>query len=352
MHSTPVRTPQEPPIIKPLKNAGKRPKWSVMIPAYNCTHYLRETMESVLEQDIPDDIMQIEVVDDCSSDGNVEQLVNETGKGRIGYFRQERNSGSLRNFETCINRAAGEYIHILHGDDRVKPGFYEEIAHMFRQHPSAGAVFCDFEYIDDKGKVLYTDKPLLEHSGVLENWLERIAVGQRIQPPSMVIKRSVYEHLGSYFGVHYGEDWEMYVRIAANYPVAHSVKYLAQYRVHGSNITSRSMLSGQNVKDIAKVISTIKNYLPREKQARLNALARKHFSIYFASITDKIYHDYNNPEAAIRQAYLALNLHINQVTIKYMIKMIIKYIIKYKNGAAANTYSPVLSDPSLSEEYK
>ena len=330
MNSTPVRTPQTPPVIQPVSISYSRPKWSVMIPAYNCIWYLKEAMESVLIQALPEEVMQIEVVDDCSSDGDIEQLVRETGKGRISYFRQEKNSGSLRNFETCIKRAKGEYIHILHGDDKVKPGFYKEIEAMFKQHPSAGATFCDFEYIDNKSRILYTDKPLLKKSGILPDWLERIAVGQRIQPPSMVIKRSVYEHLGSYFAVHYGEDWEMYVRIAANYPVAHSVKYLAQYRVHGSNITSQSMISGQNVKDIAKVISIIKNYLPEEKQKHLNRLARKHFSIYFASITDKIYHEYKDPRAAIKQAYLALRLHLNPITLKYLAKVGVKCLIRYK----------------------
>ncbi len=334
IHNTSTRTPQEPPVILPLKTLEKRPKWSVMVPTYNCYPYIKECLESVMMQNIPMDEMQIEVVDDYSTDGDVERLVNEIGKGRIGYFRQQKNSGSLRNFETCINHAKGEYVHLLHGDDKVNHGFYKETGKLFEQYPDAGAVFSDFEYIDNRSnKLLYSEEPLMKSSGVINNWLERIALSQRVQPPSMVIKRSVYEHLGSYCAVHYGEDWEMYVRIAANYQVAHCVKPLAQYRVHGTNITSRSLLSGQNVRDIKKVISLIQKYLPEEKRSEISRASSKHFSIYFASISDKIYHDYNNPPAAMKQAYLALMMHFNLVTLKFMIKNIVKTAIGYKSTA-------------------
>src|SRR6478609_217580 len=92
------RIPLSPPPVTRI-NGGNRPLWSVMIPTYNCTNYLKQTLESVLAQDPGQDKMQIEVVDDCSIDGDTRALVEEIGKGRIGFFRQEKNIGSLRNFE-------------------------------------------------------------------------------------------------------------------------------------------------------------------------------------------------------------------------------------------------------------
>ena len=125
------RIPSTPPKINPLTDVRNRILWSVMIPVYNCINYLKYTLLSVLEQDLGPLIMQIEVIDDCSTDGDVEDLVYKIGKGRIKYFRQNVNLGSLRNFETCINRAKGKYIHLLHGDDMVKLGFYQEINYLF-----------------------------------------------------------------------------------------------------------------------------------------------------------------------------------------------------------------------------
>jgi glycosyltransferase involved in cell wall biosynthesis len=137
------RIPSTPPIIRPVTNHIKRPEWSVMIPAYNCLIYLQETIESVLAQDPGPAHMQIAVVDDYSTDGDVAALVQAVGKNRVDYYRQPVNVGSLRNFETCLNLAIGQWVHLLHGDDRIAPGFYIEIAALFRQHPEAGAAFTN-----------------------------------------------------------------------------------------------------------------------------------------------------------------------------------------------------------------
>jgi glycosyltransferase involved in cell wall biosynthesis len=123
MSSLTERTPTSPPIIAPVTDQAHRPLWSVMIPVYNCLGYLQKTLSSVLAQDPGPEIMQIAVIDDCSSDGDVWALVQQLGKGRVEYFRQEQNRGSLRNFETCLNRSRGHWVHLLHGDDWVAPGF-------------------------------------------------------------------------------------------------------------------------------------------------------------------------------------------------------------------------------------
>ena len=90
------RIPDRPPKIEALPENGKRPLWSIMIPTYNCTRYLRHTLESVLAQALPQDEMQIEVVDDYSTDGDVKEVVEEIGRGRVSFYRQPQNRGSLR----------------------------------------------------------------------------------------------------------------------------------------------------------------------------------------------------------------------------------------------------------------
>lgn len=324
------RIPQHPPEIKPVADHIKRPLWSVMIPTYNCSQYLVENIRSVLEQDPGEEYMQIEVVDDDSTDADVESLVRKHGKGRVGYFRQPGNVGSLRNFETCLNRSTGQYIHLLHGDDKVLPGFYKEIEHIFNSFPAAGAAFTGFTFVDEQNLRLYDNKELLYEPGLLQNWLSEIARSQLIQPPAMVVKRTVYEKLGGFYGVHYGEDWEMWVRIAANYPVAHSPKILALYRVHQNNITSRSFLSGQSMTDIIQVVDTIQQYLPPAERAGAKQFAKRHLAHYFSYTADKIYHVYGKPHVALEQSRRAMGMHFSHITFSYWIKMNIKILIGYK----------------------
>jgi glycosyltransferase involved in cell wall biosynthesis len=301
-----------------------------MIPAYNCSQYLIENIRSVLQQDPGPETMQIEVVDDFSTDADVENLVREIGKGRVGFYRQSQNVGSLRNFETCLNRATGQYIHLLHGDDQVKPGFYKEIEKLFTLFPQAGAAFTGFVFVDELNERLYDNHELLTEPGILQNWLVRIANSQLIQVPAMVVRRSVYEKLGGFYGVHYGEDWEMWARIAASYPVAHSPERLALYRVHRDNITSRYFLTGQSMTDAMQVVNTIQHYLPPSERARSKRAAKKHLAYYFARNSDKIYHQYGKPFAAMKQSERAMDLYFSPITFFYWLKMRIKIGIGYK----------------------
>ena len=320
------RIPETPPVIKPVISNGERPLWSVMIPTYNCICYLKKALEGVLAQDPGPEKMQIEVIDDCSVDGDVEALVQEIGKGRVGFFQQPKNRGSLRNFETCLNRSKGKWIHLLHGDDSVKVGFYQEMESLLSKHPEIGAAFSKYTHIDENGIELVPGKDtLLKEPGIVENFLFKIAQFQQLQPPAIVVKRSVYEQLGGFFAVHYGEDWEMWTRIAAHYPVAYSPKCLALYRRgHATNITSHSLSSGQNIKDILKVVDIVQNYLPQNKRSALKGKARKTFSIHFAMASNRIF--LFDKETAFLQAKGALKLNVNLKTLYWIMKLYIMHI--------------------------
>lgn len=330
------RIPQVPPVILPLPVGEIRPRWSVMIPAYNCIGYLEETLRSVLVQDPGPEAMQIEVVDDHSTDGDVRALVERVGNGRVGYFRQPYNRGSLRNFETCLNRAKGEWIHLLHGDDLINPGFYLETGDLLTRYPEAGAALTSHIFINEEGKDISFYRSLADSPGLLGNWLPRIASRQYVQPPAVVVKRSVYEHLGSFFAVHFGEDWEMWVRIAAHYPVAYSPRHLAKYRYHSNNITSRSFLSGQSVRDIRKVIGIVQQYLPRDQQRTLRKAARKNYATYFADMAHRVYYKLKDPKAAFSLSWRAWKLSPNLITTAGILKLAGRHIYHVFRELAKN----------------
>jgi len=325
------RIPLSPPVIAALNRIDAGPLWSVMIPVYNCSQYLPQLLESVLGQDPGPGLMQIEVIDDNSTDANVQEIVETIGGGRVGYYRQPENVGSLRNFETCLNRAKGKWVHLLHGDDFVSPGFYNEIKLLFETYPEAGAAFTGFHYVDEDSAVLYPNKALSEKPGYIENWLDIISQSQCIQPPAMVVKRSVYEELGAFFGVHYGEDWEMWVRISYRFPIVHSPLALANYRIHTTNITSRYFLSGQNIRDIRKVIEMIQHYLPADKRRHLRRQANRNFSIYFAKTSDMVYHGYKLRWQAFQQAIAALKMDVNPTTFYFVVKLFVKNALRYQS---------------------
>lgn len=326
-----MRVPDSPPVIKPVPPGIERPLWSVMIPVYNCAYYLPELLNSLLPQVMDEEHMQIEVVDDCSTDADIKKMVCQIGKGRIAYYRQPENVGSLRNFETCLNRSRGKYIHLLHGDDKLLPGFYEEMTAVFKQFPEIGAAFCKHQHIDSNGKPRYN--VVSENTGpyILPNWLETLAERQRPQYVAMVVKRSVYEKLGAFYGVVYGEDWEMWARIAKYYPVAFNPKILAQYRQHDDSISGSSYATGKNLRDITKVINTINTYLPEEKRKHLKYVARKNYAYYAFAKRSSLWQRSHKHEPHLSFFAAVLKMHTDPKLITKIISLVAKiYSYKFK----------------------
>ncbi|MDX2047948.1 MAG: glycosyltransferase [Chitinophagaceae bacterium] len=297
-----------PPTILPVTGSGPRPLWSVMIPAYNCSKYIKQTLESVLAQDRGIENMQIEVIDDHSTDVNLGELVKEIGKGRVTYYCQETNVGNHRNFVTCLNRSRGHIIHMLHGDDTVRPGFYESMERFFNAYPEAVAAFCRHTYMDSESRVFFTADLEKKEMGILDNWLSRLLERQRIQTPSIVVKRSVYEQLGGFYGVLSAEDWEMWLRIAARYPTGYIPEILADYRMHTSIITGRAILNGENMRDVKKVMQMCKAYIPGEIYEPAIKKSRKFYSLYAIRMANRIWHETQNKSGIRAQIKEALSL--------------------------------------------
>lgn len=279
-----------------------------MIPVFNCAVYLRKTLEGVLAADPGERLMQIEVVDDASDDADVGEIVRQIGEGRIHYFRQSDNVGSLRNFETCLARSRGRLIHILHGDDVVYPGFYLRMQKLFEENPSMGAGFCRYAYINERDEILFRQDPEMGRAGILENWLARLCERQRIQYVSMVVKRDVYEALGGFYGVEYGEDWEMWVRIAAKYPIGYTPEVLAAYRRHFSSISGKAFATGKNMRCLEWVMEKIQQQLPARERGPVMRRSRNFYAHYALRVADALWRNLKDRRGAMTQALAAWNM--------------------------------------------
>lgn len=270
-------------------------------PVYNGLAYLEQTLLSVLSQDFGPDRMQIEVIDDISTEGDVAAIVNRVGNGRVAYYRQPFN---VRNFETCINRTVGEYIYILHGDDYVKPGFYKDINQLFINFPEAGAACTDWRAVNDNGTFVWSNEPVGDERRILKNWHQIIAIRQYLESPAKGVKRSVYEDLGSFYLVNCAEDWLMWNRIAAKYPVAYHPEVLAKYRNHDQNITSASFKNRKFFLDSYKTMLYNIAHLPEHLRAA--------------------------SEKALIVAKDALKFQVNTYSVKQYLKLLFKIATRYK----------------------
>jgi hypothetical protein len=252
-----------------------------MIPTYNCARYLADTLKSVLEQDPGPAAMQIEVIDDASTDDDPAEVVARIGGGRVAFHRQDRNVGQVENFATCLNRSRGQLVHLLHGDDCVRPGFYAALGRAFAADPQIGAAFCRWALIDDAGVTIEEAAAEQPQAGRLSDALARLAAEQRITTPSIAVRRPVWEALGGFDSrLQCAEDWEMWVRIAARYPIWYEPTLLASYRVRPASTTARHLRMAEELHYTARAIELFGPLLPQARRGFIKRAAR---SAYAAS---------------------------------------------------------------------
>jgi glycosyltransferase involved in cell wall biosynthesis len=317
-------------IILPVPEDMTRPMWSVMIPSYNCANYLRETLTSVLAQDLGPEMMQIEVVDDHSTEDDPEAVVDEVGRGRVGFFRQPVNVGYINNFTTCLQRSRGKLIHLLHGDDVVLRGFYEKLQILFHESSDIGAAFCRVIYMNEQGR-WQTVAPLEQsESGFFNNALEKIIIDNPIQVASIVVKRDVYENLGG-FDQRFNcscEDWEMWSRITLHYSIGYEVGPLAAYRCNANrSLTKTFVPSGAYARDTRKALqiisSHLSDHLPQEMAVKLIYLARDSIAMdIFSLAADMLV--IGNKKAAMTQLREALSCSHSFKVFKKMALIVVK----------------------------
>lgn len=259
------------PTIAPVPAGEARPFWSVMIPTYNCAKYLRETLQSVLAQDPGADQMQIEVVDDCSTRDDPEAVVREVAGDRVSFFRQPKNGGVVNNFNTCIARARGRWVHILHGDDCVSDGLYAHYRAMIERSPDAALVFGTSQVIDAQSQPIYTCEAIAPNEGPVGDFRVRQATQNWVLTPSVVVARRVYEQVGGFVNLGHTADWEMWHRVGSAGEVLFTPRPLSRYRDHAANDTSALMLSGKNIEQVRAAIDVCCSRLGPAEQDRLPA---------------------------------------------------------------------------------
>jgi glycosyltransferase involved in cell wall biosynthesis len=205
---------------------------SVVIPCYNQAHYLGEAIESVLSQSYRN--FEIVVVDDGSTDNTSEVASHYEG---VRLVRQE-NRGLSEARNTGIRHSDGEYVVLLDADDRLLPRALEAGLECFDAHSECALVAGHSNIIGGDGsfrRVLKYESPDRDHYvGLLEYC--------NIPPPaSAMFRTSVFETVGGFAsGVDASADYEMYLRVARHFPLRRYDEAVADYRMHGENITRNS----------------------------------------------------------------------------------------------------------------
>lgn len=284
----------------PVVTTADRPRWSVVIPVHDCAAYLNHMLPEVVTQLAHRKVAEIVVVDDASID-NPARVVERVGGNRILYRLNEEHLGAVATFNRCLEIASGELVHLLHGDDAVRPGFYRAME-LALSDPTTVAAVCRVQDIDAAGVPTYVTRSYREGTGVWSNALEAFAVSNRVRPPGIVVRRSAYEQVGGFrTDLSHAADWEMWTRLAAHGPIMFVDEVLACYRRHDTSDTPARIRTGANIRERVAAISVVAGHVAPRRRYRTarRALA---YSAVFATRTAWSLIKHGDRPAALRQA--------------------------------------------------
>ncbi len=240
---------------------GSHPRWSVVIPAHNCADLLVPCLQGVLGQLGHRDDAEIVVVDDGSSDDPA-SVVDRLGAGWVRLVRNETALGAVANFNRCLREARGDYVHLLHGDDVVLPGFYEAMDAALAA-PTVAAAFCRTQHIDQHGTPIALTRSYVPGGGVWADALRKLASSNRVAAPSIVVKASTYAAVGGFDeALPHAADWDMWARAATAGDLYFVDRVLAQYRVHPGNDTSKRLRTGANMEERYRAMEHMLGHMP------------------------------------------------------------------------------------------
>jgi GT2 family glycosyltransferase len=242
------------PKINPSGTLPASPFWSVMIPTYRPdAKYLRQTLESILQQDSEGEQMHVEVVDDSSPGVDVATLVKSIAGEQVQISRTPKNLGLAGCWNTCIERSRGQWVHILHQDDFVLQGFYKRLAKAAQLHPEVSLLATRSFFVDEEGVIQGITPRLhdLENGG---RAVDNFYYTTPIQCPGVVVKRSFYEtHGGFRPDLSFVLDCEMWARVIGMAGGLVTSEALACYRVSDINETGRLGRTAEGLHDLNRL---------------------------------------------------------------------------------------------------
>lgn len=147
---------------------------SVALCTYNGERYIREQIESILNQTLPVD--EIVVCDDGSTDNTLSFIENFQGNTDIRIYRNETNLGVCANFQKAVDLCRGEYIFFSDQDDIWHTDKTATIIDYFLSNPEKKVVFTDANLINEQNDPI-CDTTLWNCFGITEKKLRLIDKG-------------------------------------------------------------------------------------------------------------------------------------------------------------------------------
>lgn len=263
---------------------------SVIIPAYNQEDNIEKCIKSVMSQEIKE--LEIIVINDGSTDKTKDIILKLVQIDKRIILINKKNGGLTSARNTGLERAKGNYIIHLDGDDYIEKNAYKKML-IFAEKNNLDGVICDFylDYIENKDKnkkisidfISKKEKEILESSIYLKNLFQWNSVAPAVW--NKMIKKDIYKNFKINFpqNIFLGEDLCTTVKLIFNCRKLGKINEPLINYVQHRNQGSSNLKISENILDLFKVYDIIRSYFEK------NDLDRRYLSLINESEINGVY---------------------------------------------------------------
>jgi glycosyltransferase involved in cell wall biosynthesis len=213
------------------------PLVTVLMAVYNGERYLREAVESTLNQTFRD--FEFLIIDDGSTDGTANMLRGfSEADSRVKVHSQE-NIGQVPTLNRGLKLAAGRYVARMDADDISLPERLALQVEAVEANPRLGVVGTSAVVIDEDGRRI-VERPALSGDRDIRAWFQR---GNCMMHPTVMIRRKAIEDVGGYRPAFApAEDYDLWLRISEKWELNNLPQSLLHYRMHGGQLSQKNLV--------------------------------------------------------------------------------------------------------------
>ncbi len=240
------------------------PHVSVIVPNYNHAFFLKERIESVLNQSYQD--FEMIILDDVSTDNSKEVIMQYENNPHVSHivFNQENSGSPFKQWLKGMELAKGELIWVAESDDTCEKLLLEKLVDKIQKYENVSYCFCRSHLMNKKG---FIKKVFQKSFGEKDFYLGRDFIEQKLIWGNCVVNASavifnkkkalsVSDEFMNFRGV---GDWIFWTEMAELGNVAIVDEPLNNYRYYGNNTTSNNRKNGNEIKEVKSVFDYFKN---------------------------------------------------------------------------------------------
>lgn len=236
---------------------------SVILPNYNHAPFLKERIDSILNQTYQD--FELIILDDKSPDNSkdiIEEYRNNSHISHIIY--NDENSGStFKQWKKGIDLALGEYIWIAESDDYAAPSLLQTLYDNINKEKNINISFCQSYKVDENSNIIgdCSDNTedialdLFSKDFILDGkeFIKKYLIKRNVIPnaSAVLFRRSIFiDTGGADYTIGFSGDWFVWLKITAMGKIAFSSQKCNYYRRHSKSIVTAAIANKEINKDL------------------------------------------------------------------------------------------------------